>query len=230
MKKLLNQILERTPRLSWAWRQLLAVILPLALAFGLAMGCYKLFGLLFEGFAAEPSQAVLYEVLTIVLAIAAIGIAAFGVGAYRLLAASIEAAVKSRADRDLWLTRVKQTIDTGWLYWHLYQLAEEKPLPRRKFYLQQAISETRWALEWMHRHLDSQERDVEMMLVIARNNWAYYICEFDRAIERVSPADKTIAMECVAYLRQRISRFPDLAEDLANTIQEVASHFNPATS
>ena len=230
MKKLLNKILERTPRLSWAWRQLFAVILPLALAFALAMGCYKLFGLLFEGFAAEPSQAVLYEVLTIVLAIAAIGIAAIGIGAYRLLAASIEAAIKSRSDREFWLTRVKQTVDTGWLYWHLYQLAEEKPLPSRKFFLQQAINETRWALEWIHSHLDSNDRDVEMMLVIARNNWAYYIYEFDRAIEQVSQADKTIAMECVAYLRQRISRFPSLAEDIHSTIQKVAGHFSSATS
>ena len=220
----------RTSSLSWAWKLLIQVVAPLAIAFGIAMGCYALYGLVMDEFPADQREVPFNDVLITVLAIAGIGIAAFGAGAYRLLSASIEAKVRAETDKSLWLSRVKQAVDSGWLYWHLYQMSNGKPLPTRRFYLLQAMRENRYAIEWIHSHLDENERPVEILLVLARNNWAYYIYELDLAIEKASQADKAIALECVAYLEQRMSKFPDLADEISDTIVKVAGRFRSATS
>lgn len=230
MKKLLNNISEWTPRLSWAWRQLFAVVLPLALAFGLAMGCYKLFGLLFEGFAAEPSQAVLYEVLTIVLAIAAIGIAAFGVGAYRLLSATIERKVNEGAEIARVKALVVQAIDNGWLYWNLYLVSEGKPKTARTPHLESAIFETRKAHDLILQHLDISKHEVKHLLAIAKNNWAFYIYEKDFTLPGVSQAEKALALGFIDDLEQQRFLFPELTAEFIRTIEKVAGRFRPATS
>lgn len=216
--------------LSWAWKLLIQVVAPLAIAFGIAMGCYALYNLVMGEFPADQREVPFTDVLLTVLAIAGIGIAAFGWGIYRILSAEIGATVHKNTEKSLWQARVQQTVDLGWLYWHLYQMSNGKPLPVRRFYLIQAIEETKGAFEWLYDHLDENERSVEMMLVVARNNWAYYIYEMDLAIEKVSQADKAIALECITYLEQRMSKFPDLSDNISDTITKVASRFRPATS
>ena len=226
----MNRPFTWAARLPWVYRQTLGILLILAVAFTLAMGCYALYAVVTGAFPAEHRPIPMYEVLSFVLAIAAIGIAAFGWGVYRILSASIEATVQKGTERSLWLARVKQTVDTGWLYWHLYQMSNGKPIPTRRFYLLQAIQETKQAFEWIHNHLDENERPVENMLVVVRNNWAYYIYEHDLAISKVGPADKAVALECVAYLEQRVSIFPDLSDEISDTIIKVAARFRTTTS
>lgn len=229
MKKLLNNISEWTPRLSWAWRQLFAVILPLALAFGLAMGCYKLFGLLFEGFAAEPSQAVLYEVLTIVLAIAAIGIAALGLLAYRLIVSNVQLQVSKSTDTSLKLSRCAHKIDTGLVHWHLYQLSDGKPLPARRVCIEQAIKETRQAFEILSEAIDAEGKDKERLFMTIKNNWAYFIYE-KALLCGIEPFESRTALECLEYLECRVSLIPELSEEFMDTIEKVAGLLRPTTS
>ena len=178
----------------------------------------------------DPAGGTFKYVLLTVLTIAAIGIATFGTGAYRILSGRIEANLRSRADRNLWLARVKQTVDVGWLYWQLYLLSEDKPLCIRRSFLVQAIEETKGAIVWLHAHLDENEREVEQMLFVARNNWAYYIYQLDSSVENVDQANRLIALECISFLEQRISRFPELSVSATDTIKKVADHFRATTS
>ena len=209
---------------------MLLSVLPLAIAFGIAMGCYMLYGVMRSEVPEIQREVPFKDVLLTVLTIAAIGIATFGTGAYRILSGRIEANLRSRADRNLWLARVKQTVGVGWLYWQLYLLSEDKPLCIRRSFLVQAIEETKGAIVWLHAHLDENEREVEQMLFVARNNWAYYIYQLDSSVENVDQANRLIALECISFLEQRISRFPELSVGATDTIKKVADHFRATTS
>ena len=150
------------------------------------------------------------DVLLTVLAIAGIGIAAFGVGVYSLLSNKIETNVQSRTDRTIWLAWVKEAIDIGWLHWQLYILSKGKPLPVRRSFLVYAINETKEAVIRVHSQLNENERDVEKLLLLARNNWAYYIYELDSSVEKVDQSNRLIALECIEYLKKRVYKFQTL--------------------
>ncbi len=89
------------------------VVLPLALAFGTAMGCYVLYGLAMGEVPASQKEIPFKDVLLTVLAIAGIGFAVFGAGAYALLSNKIETNLQSKMDRGLWLARAQEVIDVG---------------------------------------------------------------------------------------------------------------------
>ncbi len=216
-------------RNSWAWRFLSSTVLPLAVVFGVAMGCYWLYGLVMTGVPPDSREVPYKDVLQTVLTLAAVGIAVFGVGAYVVLSNNIEAKVRSRTDRSLWLARGQEVVNTGWLYWQLYRLSDGKPLPTRRSLLDQAISETRQALIWVHSHLDENELETELLSVKARNNLAYYIYELDSSIGKVDRASKLTALECIDYVGQRLFRFPELTEEVNHTIEKVAAHFGTTT-
>lgn len=204
-------------------------VLPLAIAFAIAMGCFWLYSLVMGEAPSDGGEIPFKDVLLTVLAIAAIGIAVFGAGAYKLLSIAIESNVRERTDRNLWLGRVQQSVNTGWLYWHLSQIAKGRPLPERRFYLRQSIIETDIAITWIHSRLDESERDVEKMLLVALNNWAFYIYELDLLGERQDYAMKSIALDYIAFLEQRMSKFPEIANDLTDTIKKVAARFRTTT-
>ena len=193
------------------------------------MGCYLLYGLTISEIPENQYEVPFKDVLQTVLAIAGIGIAVFGIGVYRLLSDAVEKNVSARTDRNLWLARVQQAVNTGWLYWHLSQMSKGKPLPERRFYVRQSVIETENAITWIHSLLDERERDVEQMLLVARNNWAFYICELDLLGERQDQATKSVALDYLVYLKQGMSRFPEIAGDLTDTIEKVAARF-PATT
>ena len=213
----------------WLWRALLKVVLPLAVAFGIAMGCYLLYSLVLSEIPPDGREVPFKDVLITVLAIAGLGIAAFGAGTYKILSIAIESNVNRKIDRNLWLARVQQAVNTGWLYWHLSQITKGRPLPERRFYLRQSVIETDNAITWIHSRLDERERDVEKMLLVARNNWAFYICELDILGERQDRATSSVALDYLAFLEQGRSRFPEIASDLIDTIRKVAAQF-PATT
>ena len=193
------------------------------------MGCYWLYGLVMDGAPQDTREVPFKDVLQTVLALAAIGITAFGVGVYKLLSIAIETKIRRMTDRNLWLARVQQAVNTGWLYWHLSQITKGRPLPERRFYLGQSIVETDNAINWIHSHLDESERDVEKMLLVALNNWAFYIYELDFLGERQDLAMKSVALDYLAFLERRKSRFPEIANDLTDTIRKVAARFQATT-
>ena len=131
------------------------------------------------------------------------------------------------------MARAQEVTDVGWLYWHLYKLSSGNCQSTRKFFLERAILETRFAIDWIYTYLDRNERDVEQLLVKARNNLAYYIYEMDISIEKVSQIDRSMALECVAYVVERASRFPEfypeLIDQFIDTIEKVAAHFGATT-
>lgn len=204
-------------------------VLPLAIAFAIAMGCFWLYSLVMGEVPQDTGEVPFKDVLLTVLAIAAIGITVFGAGTYKLLSIAIESNVHARADRNLWLGRVQQSVNTGWLYWHLSQITKGRPLPERRFYLRQSIIETDNAITWIHSHLDESERDVEKMLLVALNNWAFYIYELDLLGERQDCAMKSIALDYIASLEQKMSQFPEIANELTDTIKKVATRFRATT-
>ena len=214
----------------WLWRVLLKIFLPLAVAFGIAMGCYVLYGLVMSEMPSGERTVPFKDVLITVLTIASIGIALAGAGAYSFLSNRIETKVQTKTDRSLWLARGQEVVNTGWLYWQLYLLSGGKPLPTRRSLLGQAISETRQALIWVRSHLDENEIEIELLSVKARNNLAYYIFEFDSSIEIVDRASKLTALECIEYIEQRLFLFPDLTEEFNHTIEKVAARFRSTTS
>ena len=216
--------------LGWVWKQLIQVVVPIAIAFGIAMGCYALYSLVMGEFPADQHETPFTDVLLTVLAIAGIGIAAFGAGAYKLLSASIESKVRAETDKSLWLSIVVQTVDSGFLYWSLYQLSVGKPLPVRRHFLAWAIYETRKAQGYIRAHLSLNDPSVLRQSIMVRNNWAYFIYEKDRELDKASPDERAIALDCVEYLERYKTDFPELTPNIIDTIEKVAGHFRPATS
>lgn len=235
IKEKLVRFFVRTLGLSWAWRLLFGIVFPLALAAVAIAGCYALYGWVVSEIPTGQREVPFKDVLTTVLAIAALGITAFGAGAYLLLSAKIEANVRTNTDKNLWLSRSQESVDIGFVYWNFYQMCAGAPMPTRSHYLQLAILDTKQAYRWLQDHMDVKERQAERMLTIAQNNWAFYIYEQDLyeqdlALTKVGQADKETALKCVEYLEQRTTKFPELTEELVDTIQEVAGRFRPATS
>ena len=216
-------------KIGWFWRQAIGLMLLLGVAFIIAMACYAAYAGVTGAFPVEQREPPFYEILSLVLALAAIGITAFGVGAYRLLSATIERKVNERAEVNLKLANSIQRIDTGWLYWHLYQLSDRKRLDDRRIYLEQAITETIHAFKLLSGLPSSALAANEKLLIMSRNNWAYFIYEKDLLVG-VSDADKRIALECLEYIESRISQAPEFSEELTDTIEKVAGRFRPATS
>ena len=216
--------------LGWAWKQLIQVVAPLAIAFGIAMGCYALYSLVMGAFPADQREAPFTDVLLTVLAIAGIGIAAFGAGAYKLLSVSIEAKVKTDTDKSRWLSIVVQAVDSGFLYWDLYKMSAGKPLPVRRHFLAQAIYQTSLAHGYVRAHLSLNDHSVLEQSIIIKNNWAYFIYEKDRELSKVGPDERAIALDCVEYLERYKTDFPEITLDIIDTIEKVAGHFRPATS
>ena len=119
-------------RSDWVWRLLLDVALPAALSYGLGMGCYLLFTQVLSQSAPSGTTDQFKDVFQTVLAISAIAITAFGVGVYRLLSQEIEEKVARNTERNVWRANTRQKIDTGLLYWDLYQLSSGRPNPVRR--------------------------------------------------------------------------------------------------
>ena len=194
------------------------------------MGCYALYGLTLSEIPSDQREAPFKDVLLTVLAIAAIGIAAFGVGAYKLLSASIESKVKAETDKSLWLAVVVQTVDSGFLYWSLYEMSAGKPLPVRRHFLAWAIYETRRAHDYIRAHLSVKDHLVLKQFIMVRNNWAYFIYEKDRELDKASPDERAIVLACLKDLEQYKTDFPDMTPNIIDTIEKVAGHFRPTTS
>ena len=217
-------------KVGWFWRQAIGLTLLLGVAFIIAMACYAAYAGVTGAFPVEQREPPFYEILSLVLALAAIGITAFGVGAYRLLSAAIERKVNERVEIARVKALVVQAIDDGWLYWNLYLLSEGKPQPARSQLLESAIIETQKGYDFIHQHLDTKEHEVRKFLAIIKNNWAFYIYEKARLSFKISRSEKALALGFIDDLEKEIALFPDLTTDFIDTIEKVAGRFRPATS
>jgi len=215
--------------LAWWWRQLFIGVVFLAVAFGLAMGSFLLYTKVLADAPTATGGVPFKDVLLTVLGIAAIFIGAFGLGAYRLLSYRIERSIVRRTDRSLWLADTRFSVNAGMLYYGIYRISEDSPQEVRRYYLGQAIEDTKRAYQVLQTRLDLTEWEVERLLTIINNNWAYFVLEMESAFRPVSPSEAETARACLDYLEERKTKFIDLTEEIVDTIKKVASRFRPAT-
>ncbi len=87
--------------------------------------------------------------------------------------------------------------------------------------LQGAIVGTMTAYENHASRLPQAQRDVLKLVAIIWNNWAFYIAERHVAFKMASQNDKERALSLVPYLRARGKDFPEIANDLADTVKSL---------
>jgi hypothetical protein len=160
------------------------------------------------------------DVLTIVLAIAALFIAAAGYCIYRYLDEritrhAIEAA-DSAARIEGHFSSAYSLGQSGYIYWRTYKKTKDTD------YLENAISFT----ELAYRHaiwLNEQQREHQRLICAIRNNLGYYLAE------RGKMEDGTLARECAAYIKRKIVDFPEARAMWEDTYSFILEKY-PTTS
>lgn len=144
--------------------------------------------------------AIFRDVLTIVLAIAAVAIAVVGYVVYRYLDEHITRhaieEVRSAARVERYLSSAYRLVSSGYTYWVHYTNTKEKNS------LELAISITERAYTEHAVHLDEHDREHQELICTIKNNLGYYLAE------RGKPEDGHVAHQCVEYIRSKEIDFP----------------------
>jgi len=102
----------------------------------------------------------------------------------------------------------------GYTYWLNYQMTKD---PR---HLAFAINVTMNAYKECIRKLTEEDRDFEEINCRIQNNLAYYLAE------RGNDADREFVRSLIAYVKDKIAKFPSQAENWRDTIDFVNQRYN----
>ena len=159
------------------------------------------------------------DVLTIVLAVAAVTIAAAGYGVYRYLDQRITRQaieeVRSAARIERHFSSAYGLGTSGYIYWLNYKKTTDDD------YLAMAISLTELAYREHAVWLNEQEREHQRLICTIRNNLGYYLAK------RGKPEDATFARECAEYIRRKIIDFPESKEAWDDTYSFILQKYPP---
>lgn len=152
----------------------------------------------------DPEAADLFrDLLTIILAIAGIGIAAAGGLVYMFIDASVKRTtqdikkeVMSAVDTARLRSMCLSHLSSGYSWWTSYQRSTASSD------LEEAIRETEFAYSSYAIHLDEKQSDNQLIICAVRNNLAYYYAERQR------PEDRNLAREYAEYIRKKIPTHP----------------------
>ena len=165
------------------------------------------------------------DVLQTVLAVAALAIAAFGYGTYKILSAQIEEKVWKDTERRYQLTTAYHRVSLAYVYWLLYQTADERTESAR-IYLNAAINHTR---RTYNDHVSgSNRRDAEFETLACQivNNLAYYVSEEHHKFGSVERRKRAECLSFMDWLEERINNHPAYAHDYLDTVETVRKRFS----
>ena len=147
---------------------------------------------------------ILKDTLLIVLAVMAVGITVIGYGIYLILSERLKIESASTARVETQKGSIRLFIHSGFIFWESYDNSKKK----EKQYLEMAIALTEIALRYFSNLPDNEgaSRENDKLLCQIKNNLAYYYAERKRAV------DASLAKEYVEYLRERLSKYPELRE------------------
>lgn len=160
------------------------------------------------------------DLLTIILAIAGVGIAAGGYLVYRVLEGIIErraehiySDMRLADEAERFRSMAGERIHSGYTYWLFYKNTNQFS------FLEQAITETERAYSRYAVNLDEGERPNQLVICAIRNNLAYYYAERQR------PEDKKLARDYAEYINNKISIFPESRETWEDTYNFVLERY-----
>ena len=219
-------------RENWTWfmRQVVIVLVISAFVYGLVMGCFLLYELVLSEAPSHTGKVPFKDVLITVLAIAGVFVSAFGVGAYALLSQRIQKDIEKRTERSRKVSEVELSINSGLIYFDIYQISESVETSLRRSNLNSAIAYTKQAYNDIVANLDEKEREIERLMIIIKNNWSYYIYESDKTIEPVTEAEKRLALSFAEDISARSTKFTELTSELLETTKAVTGRFSPVTA
>ena len=219
-------------------RFLYGYVLPFAVAFLLlAVGMYfvlESIPTLFDIVRGAPSvqqpeiavdQQVFKDVLQTVLAVAALAIAAFGYGTYKILSSQIEAKVRKDTERRYQLTTAYHRVSLAYVYWLLYQTANERAETAR-VYLDTAINHTRRTYDDHVSGSNRSDAEFETLACQIVNNLAYYVSEQHYKFGNVDLRKQAECLSFVDWLEERINNHPAYALDYLDTVETVRKRFS----
>lgn len=201
--KKLSEVRLMLRAFSWTVLVLLLVFLIVTLVFA-SIGLWR-----------DPRAPELFrDLLTIILAIAGIGIAAGGGLVYMIINASMRRSaeefhremrlnveqfreeVRSAVNEERLRSMALSHMSSGYGWWRSYKETSEVA------HREEAIRETEYAYSSYAIHLDEKEADNQLVICAIENNLAYYYAERQR------PEDRDLAREYAEYIRKKIPAHP----------------------
>jgi len=157
------------------------------------------------------------DILTIVLAVLAVGITVIGYGIYLILSERLKTESASTARIETQIGSIRLFIQSGFTFWRSYDNSRK----RQKQYLEMAIELTEIALSYFSKLPDDEagKRENDKLLCQIKNNLAYYYAERNRT------ADGDLAKEYVEYIHERLSKYSDLREAWQDTYEFVHQQY-----
>ena len=201
------------------------VILPLSISFVLFITGMLMFNYIGVG-SLELSDRynVFRDVLAITFAVTGILIAVLGLGAYNLLRLVLYRKIQSEIHDSYIRTTANNLTSLSYNQWDHYKNTGTE------FMLEQAIETVKNAHQFV-RGMDMKKRQNEEVESRILNNWGYFLAEKAKAIEEktwegtpLTEEDKVIANSFADRLESRLYRFPELAEEYAETIGFIRKH------
>lgn len=164
-----------------------------------------------------------YEILRdiIVILLAVTGIVGYAI--YITMSKLIEERIKTYTEelhnRSLAITKMH----VGFSYWKDYEKKKHRDKKSKLEILKIAISNTKIAYQYSLK-LDEENMDNEYVILLIKNNLAYYLAERKRLGE-AKEGDGVFALELTQYVYERIYKFPKLRGTYSDTYQFVKKRF-----
>lgn len=202
---------------TWIYRVIATVVvpivIPLTLAFLITALGFYVFSKTDPGSTGVANDyAVLKDTLAIVLSATGLVVVIFGAGAFFVLRDQINRAVETETSARARAATATALSVVGNRFWDQYEHTKDD------FFLEQAISLAGMAYRDYALGLDDSKRDFEEVLCGIRNNWGYFLAEKAR-LSKASKAEMSIAISSKRYLEDRISKYPEHAEDWEDTVR-----------
>lgn len=161
---------------------------------------------------------IFHDLLIIILTLAAVTITLFGFIAYRLLRDRLEKHSTELMNK-IYLKAVARSLNNiGWSFWDIF--AKDRSAIS---HLENAIELTDYAYREFVCQLDCNERDSRKLLILIRNNLAYYYAELC-SVNRALTTERQLALDYADYLRQIWYDFPEITSELIVTCGYVEIH------
>ncbi len=183
------------------------------------------------------------SLLTVMIALLALGVGTLGGMTYYVISRRIEEGLKKSAEETYMRTSALTLIHIGFMCWRNYEVEHQLEVKNR--HLEHAFEFTHYAYEKYAVNLVEENRDNKKLICIVKNNLAYYLAECcqpniykdinwgylsDRCkLSKNRATNCKLALDYAEYVYKRTNQFPDRIEKWLHTYYFVQELYNNCT-
>lgn len=169
-----------------------------------------------------------YEILRDIIAILLAVTGIVGYAIYITMSKLIEERIKTYTEELHARSLATTKMHVGFSNWNDYEKKKHRDKKSKLRILKNAIFNTKIAYQYSLK-LDGENRDNEYVILLIKNNLAYYLAERKRLGE-AKEGDDVFALELIQYVYDRIYKFPTLRGTYLDTYRFVKKQFKPMAS